>query len=141
MICKSCRKLQLKVWIGLPCRWLSQKYRTLTMSMLVAQNIELFTLALSGITIILIPEKGPKYRTVRLNTVHLPTLNIKYINRPPLLDDLDPPLSLFPFDYVCCLFVVSYLNNIIWKRKNLICVQLICANFLCMLIEEDTDGW
>jgi len=31
--------------------------------MLVAQNIELFTLALSGITIILIPDKGPKYRT------------------------------------------------------------------------------
>src|SRR6218665_2037328 len=63
------------------------------MSMLVAQNIELFTLALSGITIILIPEKGPKYRTVRLNTGHLATLNIKYINRPPLLDDLDPPLT------------------------------------------------
>src|SRR6218665_3566949 len=38
--------------MGLPCWWLSQKYRTLTMSMLVAQNIELFTLALSGITII-----------------------------------------------------------------------------------------
>ena len=34
--------------------------------------------------IILIPNKGPKYRTVRLNTGHLATLNIKYINRPPL---------------------------------------------------------
>src|SRR6218665_2019722 len=53
------------------------------MSMLVAQNIELFTLALSGITIILIPDKGPKYRTVRLNKGHLATLNMKYINRPP----------------------------------------------------------
>jgi len=57
----------------------------LTMSMLVAQNIELFTLALSGITIILIPDKGQKYRTVRLNTGHLATLNMKYINRPPYL--------------------------------------------------------
>ena len=63
------------------------------MSMLVAQNIELFTLALSGITIIHIPDKGPKYRTVRLNTGHLATLNMKYINSPPLLDDLDPPLG------------------------------------------------
>src|SRR6218665_2754150 len=33
------------------------------MSMLVAQNIELFILALFGITIILIRDKGPKYRT------------------------------------------------------------------------------
>jgi len=63
-------------------RWLSQKYWTLTVSMLVAQNIELLTHALSGITIILIPNKGPKYRTVQLNTGHLATLNIKYINRP-----------------------------------------------------------
>ena len=62
----------------------------------VAQNIELFTLALSGITIILIPDKGPKYRTVRLNTVRLATLNMKYINRPPLLEDLDPPLVCAP---------------------------------------------
>ena len=61
--------------------------------MLVAQNIELFTLALSGITIILIPNIGPKYRTVRLNTGHLAALNMKYINRPPLLDDLDLPLN------------------------------------------------
>jgi len=65
-------------------RWLSQKYRTLTVSMLVAQNIELFTHALSGITIILIPYKGTKYRTVRLNTGHLATLHMKYINHPPL---------------------------------------------------------
>src|SRR6218665_3029962 len=97
MICKSCRKLQLKVWIGLPYRWLSQQYRTLTMSMLVAQNIKLFTLALSGITIILIPNKGPKYRRVRLNTGHLATLNMKYINRSPLLDDLDPSLIIYLF--------------------------------------------
>src|SRR6218665_863981 len=48
-------------------RWLSQNYRTLTVSMLVPQNIELFTLALSSIAIILTPDKGPKYRTVRLN--------------------------------------------------------------------------
>jgi len=62
--------------------------------MLVAQNIELFTHALSSITIIiLIPDKGPKYRTVKLNTGHLATLNMKYINRPLLLDDLDPPLG------------------------------------------------
>src|SRR6218665_1929207 len=71
--------------MGLLCRWLSKKYRTLTMSMLVAQDIELFTLALFGITIILIPNKGPKHRTVRLNTGHLATLNMKYINRPPYL--------------------------------------------------------
>src|SRR6218665_578411 len=61
--------------------------------MLASQNIELFTRALSSITIILIPDKGPKYRTVRLNTGHLAILNMKYINRPPLLDDLDPPLA------------------------------------------------
>src|SRR6218665_3620094 len=73
-------------------RWLSQNYRILTVSMLVAQSIELFTLALSSITIILTPDKCPKYRTVRLNTGHLATLNMKYINRPPLLDNLDPPL-------------------------------------------------
>src|SRR6218665_2814489 len=66
-------------------RWLSQNNRTLTVSMLVAQNIELFTLALSGITIILTPDKGQKYRTVRLNTGHLATLNMKYINCPPYL--------------------------------------------------------
>ena len=53
--------------------------------MLVAQNIELFTLALSGITIILISNKGPKYWTVRLNTGNLATLNMKYINHPPYL--------------------------------------------------------
>jgi|SRR6218665_2836856 len=40
----------------------------------VAQNIELFTRALSGITIIFIPDKKPNYRTVRLNTGHLATL-------------------------------------------------------------------
>jgi len=33
--------------------------------MLVAQNIELFAHVLSGITIILIPDKGRKYRTAR----------------------------------------------------------------------------
>src|SRR6218665_2089667 len=48
----------------------SQKYRTLTVPMSVAQNIELLTSALSGITII-IPDKEPKYWTVRLNTGHL----------------------------------------------------------------------
>jgi len=62
-----------------------------------AQNIELFKLALSGITIILIPDKDPKYRTVRLNTGHLATLNMKYNKSPRLLDDLDPPLpTLLP---------------------------------------------
>jgi len=46
------------------------------------------------ITIILIPDKGPKYRTVWINTEQLATLNMKYVNRPPpLLDDLDPPLG------------------------------------------------
>src|SRR6218665_2458796 len=74
-------------------RWLSQNYRTLTVSMLVAQNIELFTLALSGITFILTPDKGPKYRPVRLNTRHLATLNMKYINRPPYLTTRNPPLA------------------------------------------------
>jgi len=72
------------------------KIRTLTVSMLVAKNIELFTHALSGITIIiLILDKCPKYQTVRLNTGHhQATLNMKYINRPPLLDDLDLPLMV-----------------------------------------------
>ena len=58
--------------------------------MLVAQNIELFTLALSGIAIILIlrskiPDSQAKYRTPG---------NPKYeiYKSPPLLDDLDPPL-------------------------------------------------
>ena len=40
----------------------------------VAQGILLFTHALSGITVIFIPDKEPKYRTVRLNTGHLATL-------------------------------------------------------------------
>jgi len=47
----------------------------LTVPMLVAQNIEIyFTHALSGITIIFIPDKEPKYRTLRLNTGNLATL-------------------------------------------------------------------
>ena len=48
-----------------------QKYRTLTVPMSIAQNIELLTSALSGITIIFIPDKEPKYWTLRLNTGHL----------------------------------------------------------------------
>jgi len=44
-------------------------------AMSVAQNIELFTHALSGITIIFIPDKESNYRTVRLSTGHLETLN------------------------------------------------------------------
>jgi len=54
-------------------RWLSSKYRTLAVPVSVTQNIELFTHALSGITVIFIPDKEPKYRTVRLNTGHLAT--------------------------------------------------------------------
>src|SRR6218665_2669659 len=46
------------------------------MAVPVAQNIELFTHALSGITIIFIPDKEPKYRKVRLNTGHLATLSV-----------------------------------------------------------------
>jgi len=42
----------------------------------VGRNIELFTHALSFISIISIPDKEPKYRTVRLNTGHLATLFI-----------------------------------------------------------------
>jgi len=57
------------------------------MSMLVAQNIELFILALSSITIILIRDKGPKYRTPGNPKYEI------YKSPPPLLDDLDPPLS------------------------------------------------
>jgi len=53
---------------------LSPKYWTLAVPLSVAENIELFTHALSGITIIIIPDKEPKYRTVRLNTRHLATL-------------------------------------------------------------------
>ena len=45
-------------------------YGTLTVS--VAQNIAKH--ALSSITIIFIPDKEPKYRTVRLNTGHMATL-------------------------------------------------------------------
>ena len=51
------------------------KYRTLAMLMSMAQNFELFTHALSGITIIFIPNKESKYRTVRLNTGHPATLH------------------------------------------------------------------
>jgi len=40
----------------------------------VAQNIELLTHALFGITIIFILYKEPKYRIVRLNTGHPTTL-------------------------------------------------------------------
>jgi len=47
-------------------RWFSQKYRTLAVPVSVAQNIELLTL--SGITIIFIADKEPKYQTVRLNS-------------------------------------------------------------------------
>jgi len=42
--------------------------------MSVAQNIELLTHALSGITIIFMPDKDPKYRAVRLNTGDLAKL-------------------------------------------------------------------
>jgi len=99
-------------------RWLSQKYRTLTVSMLVAQNVELFTLALSGITIILIPDKSPKYRTVRINTGHLATLNMKYINRPPLLDDLDPPLRSVIIQTICRKPFAEkiYFANVSWRN-------------------------
>ena len=45
----------------------------------VAQNIELFTHALSGTTVIFIPYKESKYRTVWLNTGHLATL-LFYVN-------------------------------------------------------------
>ena len=46
----------------------SPKYRTLAVPACVAQNVELFTHVLSGITIIFIPDKGPKFRR------HLATL-------------------------------------------------------------------
>jgi len=56
-------------------RCLSPKYQTLAVPVLVAQNIELLQHALSGITIISIPDKEPElYLTVRLNTGHLTTL-------------------------------------------------------------------
>jgi len=48
---------------GRVARWLSPKYRTLSVS--AAQNIELFIHALSGITIIFIPDKEPKNWTVQ----------------------------------------------------------------------------
>ena len=38
------------------------------------QTIELFTHVISGITINIIPDKEPKYRTVRSNTGRLATL-------------------------------------------------------------------
>jgi len=55
-------------------RWLSPKYRILIASVSLAQTIELFTHVLSGITINIIPDKEPKYQTVRLNTGRLATL-------------------------------------------------------------------
>src|SRR6218665_1904548 len=54
-------------------RWLSPKYRTLVVPAYLAQTIELFTHVLCGITINIIPDKEPKYRTVRLSTGHLAT--------------------------------------------------------------------
>jgi len=39
--------------------------------MSVAQKIKLLTHALSGITIIFIPDTEPKFRTVRLNIRHV----------------------------------------------------------------------
>ena len=59
---------------------LPQKYRTLALPMFVAQNIELLTHALSGITSILISDKEPTYRTVQLNTGHLATLQVNECN-------------------------------------------------------------
>jgi len=41
----------------------------------VAYNIEILTHELSGITIIFIPDKEPKYWTTRLKSGHLATLN------------------------------------------------------------------
>ena len=40
--------------------------------------MELFAHALSSITIIFIPDKEPKYRTVWLNTEHLATLFLSH---------------------------------------------------------------
>jgi len=51
-------------------KWLSQKYRTLVVPMWEAQNIDLLTYTLSGITIICLPDNEPKHRTVRLHTGH-----------------------------------------------------------------------
>jgi len=53
-------------------RWLLPKHQTLAVPVSVAQNIELLSHALSGITIIFIP----KYWTVQLNTGHLATLPV-----------------------------------------------------------------
>src|SRR6218665_2552117 len=47
---------------------------TLTVTVSVADNIELLTHVLSGITIILIPDQETKYRTVWLNAGHPATL-------------------------------------------------------------------
>jgi len=55
---------QLSSWKVRVARWLSQKYQTLAVPVSLAQNIELLTHALSGITIISILDKEPKYRTV-----------------------------------------------------------------------------
>jgi len=53
----------------------------LELPVLVTQNIELFTHALSGITIVLILDKEPKYQTVRLNTGHLATLRSNEVSK------------------------------------------------------------
>jgi len=56
-----------------------QKYRTMAVPVSGAQNFDLFTHALFGITIIFIPDKEPKYRTARLNTGHLTWQLFDYI--------------------------------------------------------------
>jgi len=71
--------------------------------MLVAQNIELFAHALTGtpITIIFIPNKDPKYRTVRLSIGHLATLvNISNLNNAE-------PLSTSPLNIVVMIAKIS----------------------------------
>src|SRR6218665_825466 len=71
--------------------------RTRAVSASVAQNIEPYTHALSCISIIFIPDKEPKYRTVQLNTGYLATSKTEFLLiclRDPLKKIPDPSLSL-----------------------------------------------
>jgi len=60
------------LWKVTVARGFSQKYRTLVVPMSVAQNIQLWTHALSGIIVIFIPDKEQKYQTVHLNIYPTP---------------------------------------------------------------------
>src|SRR6218665_772581 len=58
--------------------WLSQKYWTWQCASVCGTKYCTIYTCISGITIIFIPDKVPKYRTVRLSTGHLATLLLSF---------------------------------------------------------------